>query len=169
MCPGAHRTGRPREEFRRASLSQPGATIGMPFSTRPEIQALASLQHALTPLGYSISQKVRVLDVMRAADEIRDATTPVGPSLADMLFPLLRARAGSLRPEHPWLRPGDRDYAFQVAFRLRGPRASRRPARNPSALSCRVRRPESHRPGRTRARLRQESPLGGIGAASGPD
>ncbi len=68
------------------------------------------------PLGYSISQKVRVLDVVRAASDSPEITTPVGPSLGDMLMPALRADAGPFCQGHPWLRPGDWDYAFKSHF-----------------------------------------------------
>lgn len=87
----------------------------MGFSTRPEIQTLASLERALGDFGYLISQKTRVLDVIRAAAELPSAPTR-GPSMMDVIVPSLVAAAGPVGPQHPWLRPGDWDYAFKSHF-----------------------------------------------------
>jgi hypothetical protein len=89
---------------------------GMAFSTAPEVRTFAALNGALAPLGYSVSQKARVLDCVRAAAEYPEATRPVGPTLADQLIPALRAAAGPFGPTHPWLRPGDWRYAFAAHF-----------------------------------------------------
>jgi hypothetical protein len=70
----------------------------------------------LAPLGYDITQKGRVLDAIEAAAENPAATWPVGPSVLDQLVPVLVAGAGPLGPSHPWLRPGDWDYAFKAHF-----------------------------------------------------
>jgi hypothetical protein len=86
------------------------------FSTPPEVQTFAALTGALAPLGYSVSQKARVLDYVRAAAENPKATLPVGSSLGDFLIPGLRATAGPFGPGHPWLRPSDWDYAFRAHF-----------------------------------------------------
>lgn len=75
--------------------------VAVAFSTPPEVQTFAALNDALAPLGYSISQKVRVLDCVRAAAENPKASTPVGPSLADVMVPALREMAGSFGPAHP--------------------------------------------------------------------
>lgn len=88
----------------------------MPFSTRPELRTFGDLTDALGPLGFPISQKVRVIDVVRAAAEAPEVSTPVGPKLGDMLYPALRAMAGEFRPDHPWLRPGDWSYAMNAHF-----------------------------------------------------
>jgi hypothetical protein len=86
------------------------------FSTPPEIQTFAALNGALAPLGYSVSQKTRVLDYVRAVAENPKATTPVGSSLADLIVPALRAVAGPFGPAHPWLQPDDWRYAFRAHF-----------------------------------------------------
>jgi Protein of unknown function (DUF2726) len=86
------------------------------FSTPPEVQTFAALSGALAPLGYSVSQKARVLDCMRAAAENPKAARPVGSTLADLIVPGLRAAAGPFGPTHPWLRPGDWSYAFRAHF-----------------------------------------------------
>jgi hypothetical protein len=86
------------------------------LNTPPEVQTFAALNHALAPLGYSISQKARVLDCVRAAAENPKASTPVGSSLADFVIPGLRELAGSFGPAHPWLEKGDWDYAFKAHF-----------------------------------------------------
>jgi Protein of unknown function (DUF2726) len=86
------------------------------FSTPPEVQTFAALNQALTRLGYSISQKVRVLDCVRAAAENPKASTPVGSSLADWVIPGLRELAGPFGPVHPWLKEGDWGYAFKAHF-----------------------------------------------------
>ncbi|HMC07849.1 MAG TPA: hypothetical protein VKL22_00810 [Actinomycetota bacterium] len=88
----------------------------MAFSTSSEIQTLAALNRVLSPRGYQISQKARVLDVVEAAAASPEATTPSGSTLGDRLPPLLRAEAGPFRPTHPWLHPGDWDYAFKSHF-----------------------------------------------------
>jgi hypothetical protein len=90
--------------------------VAVAFSTPPEVQTFAALNDALAPLGYSISQKVRVLDCVRAAAENPKASTPVGPSLADVMVPALREMAGSFGPAHPWLEGGDWHYAFSAHF-----------------------------------------------------
>jgi Protein of unknown function (DUF2726) len=86
------------------------------FSTPPEVQTFAALSSALAPLGYSVSQKARVLDCVRAAAENPEATRSVGWSLADLIVPGLRAAAGPFGLTHPWLRPGDWSYAFRAHF-----------------------------------------------------
>jgi hypothetical protein len=86
------------------------------FSTPPEVQTFAALNGALAPLGYSVSQKTRVLDCVEAAGENPEATRLVGSSLADLIVPGLRAAAGPFGPAHPWLRPGDWSYAFRAHF-----------------------------------------------------
>jgi hypothetical protein len=97
--------------------SHPCASIcGVAFSTPSEVQTFAALSGALAPLGYSVSQKARVLDCVEAAGETPKATRPIGSSLADQLIPAFRAVAGPLRPTHPWLRPGDWSYAFRAHF-----------------------------------------------------
>lgn len=88
----------------------------MAFSTPPEIDTFAALHAALVPEGYSISQKVRVLDCLRAAAENPAATRPVGPTLADHIFPALREVAGPFGRTHSWLRDGDWNYAFTAHF-----------------------------------------------------
>jgi hypothetical protein len=65
------------------------------FSTPPEVQTFAALNQALAPLGYSISQKARVLDCVRAAAENPKASTPTGSSLADWIIPGLAVRSGA--------------------------------------------------------------------------
>jgi hypothetical protein len=90
--------------------------VAVAFSTPPEVQTFAALNHALAPLGYSISQKVRVLDCVRAAAENPKASTPVGSSLADFVVPGLREVAGSFGPAHPWFEEGDWRYAFSAHF-----------------------------------------------------
>lgn len=89
---------------------------GMAFSTHPEIQTLAALQKALGAHGYLVSQKARVLDVVRAAASSPAATLTPGPSLGDSIIPMLRRTSGPLGPFHPWLRRGDWDYAFRAHF-----------------------------------------------------
>jgi Protein of unknown function (DUF2726) len=86
------------------------------FSTPPEVQTFAALNQALAPLGYSISQKTRVLDCVRAAAENPKASTPVGSSLADWVIPGLRELASPFGPAHPWLEEGDWNYAFKAHF-----------------------------------------------------
>jgi Protein of unknown function (DUF2726) len=86
------------------------------FSTPPKVQTFVALNHALAPLGYSISQKARVLDCVRAAAENPRASTPVGSSLADWVIPALRELAGPFGPAHPWLEEGDWRYAFKAHF-----------------------------------------------------
>jgi Protein of unknown function (DUF2726) len=90
--------------------------VTVAFSTPPEVQTFAALNHALAPLGYSISQKARVLDCVRAAAENPKASTPVGSSLADWVIPALRELAGPFGPTHPWLEQGDWHYAFKAHF-----------------------------------------------------
>lgn len=88
----------------------------MAYSTRPEINTFAALQRALAQRGYPISQKARLLDAVEAASRAPQATATRGPSLGDMVIPALREAAGPLGPRHPWLRPGDWDYAFKAHF-----------------------------------------------------
>jgi hypothetical protein len=90
--------------------------LGMAFNTRSELRTFAALQAALGPLGYSISQKVRVLDVVRAAAANPMATKPVGPSVADAFLPAIREAQGPFGPRHPWLREGDWSYAYRSHF-----------------------------------------------------
>ena len=86
------------------------------FSSDPEIRTLAALQAALGRYGYFVSQKSRLLDVVEAAAANPVASTVPGPSIGDELIPGLRAAAGPFSPQHPWLRPGDWDYAFKAHF-----------------------------------------------------
>jgi hypothetical protein len=86
------------------------------FSTPPEVRTFAALHDVLAPLGYAISQKARVLDCIQAAAANPQATTPVGPTLGDVLVPALREVAGPFGPTHPWLHKGDWSYAFQAHF-----------------------------------------------------
>jgi Protein of unknown function (DUF2726) len=86
------------------------------FSTPPEVQTFAALNRALAPFGYSISQKTRVLDCVRAVAENPKASTPIGSSLADVIIPSLRELAGPFGRAHPWLEEGDWDYAFKAHF-----------------------------------------------------
>jgi hypothetical protein len=85
-------------------------------STRSEIRTFAELSHELAPLGYSISQNYRVIDAIRAAAANPQATRPLGPSVADAFLPAIRESLGPLGPRHPWLRPGDWDFAFKSSF-----------------------------------------------------
>jgi hypothetical protein len=86
------------------------------FSTPPEVRTFAALHDVLAPLGYTISQKARVLDCVQAAAANPQATTPVGPTLGDVLVPALREAAGPFGPTHPWLHKGDWSYAFRAHF-----------------------------------------------------
>jgi hypothetical protein len=70
----------------------------------------------LDPLGYLISMKSRVLDVIEAAAENPAATAPVGASVGAMFLPAIREAAGPLGPKLLWLRPGDWDFAFRSHF-----------------------------------------------------
>lgn len=88
----------------------------MAFSTGPEIATLKALQAALGDLGYQVSQKTRVLDVIRAVAEATKLSTNAGPSLGAQVIPALRAAAGPLNKTHPWLQPGDWSYAFSAHF-----------------------------------------------------
>src|SRR5512132_2004604 len=90
--------------------------VAVAFSTPPEVQTFAALNRALAPLGYSISQKARVLDCVRAAAENPKVSTPGGSSLADFTIPGLRELAGPFGPAHPWLEEGDWGYAFRAHF-----------------------------------------------------
>jgi hypothetical protein len=63
-----------------------------------------------------MSQKTRVLDAIEAAAAAPAATAAPGPSLGDLLIPALRDAAGPLGARHPWLRPGDWDFAFKSHF-----------------------------------------------------
>ncbi len=83
------------------------------FSTPPEVRTFAALHDALAPLGYTVSQKARVLDCVQAAAANPQATTPVGPTLGDALVPALREAAGPFGPAHPWLHKGDWSHAFR--------------------------------------------------------
>lgn len=77
---------------------------------------MQDLHAALASLGYSISQKARVLDYVSAAAADPEAS-PVGPlTLADELTTRPRAGAGPLRNDHPWLRPWDWGRAFKMHF-----------------------------------------------------
>jgi hypothetical protein len=86
------------------------------MSTQSEIRTFAELSRELVPLGYSISQNYRVIDAIRAAAPNPEATRPLGPSVADVFLPAIRESRGPLGPAHPWLRPGDWDYAFKSSF-----------------------------------------------------
>lgn len=94
----------------------------MAFSTAGETRTLLALTKALRPHGFDISQKSRVLDVVEAAAALPEATSPAGSSsgkclnLGETLPPVLRAKAGPLGPNHPWLLPGDWDYAWKSHF-----------------------------------------------------
>ncbi|WP_258906933.1 DUF2726 domain-containing protein [Actinokineospora sp. UTMC 2448] len=86
----------------------------MSFSSPPEIRTLRELKFVLAPLGYDVSQKVRLLDCVMAAAQNPAATVPVGTMLGDVLVPALRQLAGPFARDHPWLRPGDWPYAFSA-------------------------------------------------------
>jgi hypothetical protein len=86
------------------------------FSSPPEVCTFEAFAGVLAPLGYSISQKVRAIDCVRAAAENPRTTTPVGSALADVLLPALRQQAGPFGPAHPWLQASDWGYAFRAHF-----------------------------------------------------
>ena len=88
----------------------------MAFSSPPELDTLAALDEALHPLGYRISQQVRVLDAVRAAAADPKTTTVAGPRMLDCFLPAMRDVAGPFGKDHRWLRPGDWDYAFRSHF-----------------------------------------------------
>jgi hypothetical protein len=88
----------------------------MAFSSPPEIQTMRELKSVLAPLGYDVSQRVRLLDCVEAAARNPVATTPVGPLLDDFLIPAMREMAGPFNDKHPWLQPGDWSYAFVAHF-----------------------------------------------------
>ena len=87
----------------------------MAFSTNSELRTLGALRRALDPLGYMISQKVRVLDAIEAV-AAEPAGPPIGPKLGEYLLPAMRAAAGPLHQGHPWLHPGDWRFAFCSHF-----------------------------------------------------
>lgn len=88
----------------------------MAYSTQPEIKTFAALQGALASHGYLISQEARVLDVVEAVAATSAATATPGPSLGDLVIPMLRDAAGPFCRKRPWLRPGDWDFAFKPHF-----------------------------------------------------
>ncbi len=88
----------------------------MSYSTQAEIRTFAALQRALAAHGYLTSQKARVLDVVRAAAAAPATTVTPGPALGDVLVPALREAAGPFDHRHPWLRPGDWNFAFKSHF-----------------------------------------------------
>ena len=88
----------------------------MPFSTPPEVETLAALDEVLHPLGFHVSQQVRVLDVIRAVADNPSATVSPGPTLGDFLPACPASVSGPLRRDHPWLEPDDWRYATQAHF-----------------------------------------------------
>ena len=77
---------------------------------------MGAVREAVEPRGYTVSQKTRVLDAVRACADNPLATAQVGPSLGEMFLPVMREVAGPLVASHPWLEPGDLDYAFKSHF-----------------------------------------------------
>lgn len=88
----------------------------MAFSTQSELVTFAELRKALGQGDYSVSQKVRVLDVVEAVAARPAETTPPGSSVLDVGLPAMREGAGCFGEMHPWLRPGDWSYAFRSHF-----------------------------------------------------
>ena len=84
----------------------------MPFSSPPEIATLAALDKALQPLGYRISQQMRVLDAVRAAAADPKATATPGPTMQEFVLTRLREAARPFDQNHRWLRPGDWNYTL---------------------------------------------------------
>jgi hypothetical protein len=66
---------------------------GMAFATRAEVMTLADLNRSLAPMGYLVSQQVRVLKAVTDAAELPEVTVPVGPSVIDMGLPEMRRAA----------------------------------------------------------------------------
>jgi hypothetical protein len=56
------------------------------------------------------------MDAIEAAAENLEVTASPGPTVGDFLVPAMREAAGPLRPDHPWLEPGDWRYAKQAHF-----------------------------------------------------
>ena len=88
----------------------------MAFSYPPEVETLAALDGVLHPLGYHVSQQVRLMDAIEAAAENPSVCASPGPTLGDFVVSALRDASGPLRPDHPWLEPDDWRYAKQAHF-----------------------------------------------------
>jgi hypothetical protein len=82
------------------------------FSSAYEIETLRELTACLAPLGYSVSQQTRLIDVLEAVAARPAETLVLGPTAMDALLPAIRAQKGQLGPRHPWLRNGDWSWAM---------------------------------------------------------
>lgn len=91
----------------------------MPFNNRSELRTLQALHERLTPHGYLISQKVRVLDCVLAAAERTESQADPFTGFASTFGYLLqsvRKAAGPFCQSHPWLLHGDWKYAMLAHF-----------------------------------------------------
>jgi hypothetical protein len=61
----------------------------MPFGSQPEVETCRP-RRRLHPLGYYVSQHVKVMDAIEAAADNPKVTASPGPTLGDFLVPALR-------------------------------------------------------------------------------
>lgn len=83
------------------------------MASRSEVLTQNELEKALVDQPYRISREKRCLDALRQF--VDDGSTHI-PGAGDHLLAGLRAHSGPLSAAHPWLEPGDWDYAFKSHF-----------------------------------------------------